>query len=31
VADADYRLLKSQKNEALILIKQAALDPLEFE
>jgi hypothetical protein len=31
MADADYRLLKSQKNEILTLIQQAALDPMEFE
>jgi hypothetical protein len=31
VADADYRLLKSQKNEILVLIKQADLDPMEFD
>ena len=28
---ADYRLLKTQKNEILILIQQAALNPMEFE
>ena len=31
MAEADYRLLKSQKNEIFILIKQATLDPKEFE
>jgi hypothetical protein len=27
----DYRLLKTQKNEILILIKESKLDPMEFE
>jgi hypothetical protein len=31
VAEAGYCLLKSQKNEIFILIKQATLDPKEFE
>ena len=31
MAHTDYRLLKSQKNEILILIGQAGLDPMEFE
>ena len=28
--DTDHRLIKSQKNEVLILIKQAGLDPMDF-
>ncbi|MEI8013283.1 MAG: hypothetical protein WCH20_00455 [Nitrospira sp.] len=31
MADADYRLLKTQKNQILILIQSASLDPREFE
>ena len=31
MADVDDRLLKSKKNEILIIIKQAALGQMEFE
>lgn len=30
MADTDHRLLKAQRNEVLILVKQADLDPMDF-